>query len=202
MSYPQYPTGGQPPYGPPPKKGMSTGAKIGIGCGGCLVIVILGFVVLAVIGALASGSDDRGSTSSTSSSDSSSEETAEESGGEDAPAAESESGVTMTATGAGTAEDITGDGTVYTAIDIEVVNDSDEPIDVNPINFTAVLADGTVVSDWADSIFADIDQIDAVTLQPGQRTSGQIAVVGEVDVATVEMNDLLGMGDPIVADVQ
>lgn len=201
MSYPQYPTGGQPPYGQPPKQGMSTGAKVGIfGCGGCLVLVILGFVFLGVLGALASNSDD--ATVSTPPADSSSEDTAEEPAEEEEPAAAEGSTVTMTATSAGTAEDITGDGTVYTVLDIEVVNDSDEAVDVNPINFTAVLADGTVVSDWADSIFADIDQIDAVTLQPGQRATGQIAVVGEVDVATVEMGDLLGLGDPVVADVQ
>ncbi|CAL9494015.1 hypothetical protein SUDANB121_03315 [Nocardiopsis dassonvillei] len=46
-----YPGGPQMPYpppsgGPPPKQGMSTGAKIGIGCGGCLGI----FFFLALLG--------------------------------------------------------------------------------------------------------------------------------------------------------
>lgn len=46
-----YPGGPQMPYpppsgGPPPKQGMSTGAKIGIGCGGCLGV----FLILALMG--------------------------------------------------------------------------------------------------------------------------------------------------------
>ncbi|WP_232832321.1 DUF4352 domain-containing protein [Nocardiopsis sp. FIRDI 009] len=200
MSYPPQ----QPPYGPPqppPKQGMSTGAKIGIfGCGGCLVLVVIGFVLLFALGLVASSEDGTAASSPSDSADSS-DQAAEEPADDTAeePAADSE--VTMTATNAGTVGD-TIDDTVYTAIDIEIVNNSDEAIDVNPINFSVVLADGTVVSDWADTIFADIEQLDVVTLQPGQRTSGQIAVVGEVEVASVEMGDLLGLGDPVVADVQ
>lgn len=197
MSYGPY---GQPPQ--PPKKGMSTGAKIGIGCGGCLGVSILGFVFLLILGAIVgSGGED---TSPDTTVAASPEAAAESSAPEEAAAEEEpveEAAVTMTATNAGTVGD-TVDDTVYTAIDIEVVNDSEESIDVNPINFTAVLDDGTVVSDWADTIFADIDAIDTVTLQPGQRASGQIAVVGEVDVATVEMADLWGLGDPVVATVE
>jgi hypothetical protein len=196
MSYGPY---GQPPQ--PPKKGMSTGAKIGIGCLGCGGVAMLGFVFLLVIGLLAGGDDTSDTTVAASPEAAESSAPAEEAAAEEEPAAE-ESAVTMTATSAGTVGDVTGDGTVYTAIDVEVVNDSDEPIDVNPINFTAVLADGTVVSEWADTLFADIDTIDAVTLQPGQRASGQIALVGEVDVASVEMADLWGLGDPVVAEVQ
>ncbi|MFG3119196.1 hypothetical protein ACGF4C_33145 [Streptomyces sp. NPDC048197] len=59
MTYQQHPAqpGHQPPpppgmYAPPPKK-MSTGAKIGLGCGGAVGV----FVVLAVIGAALSGGD-------------------------------------------------------------------------------------------------------------------------------------------------
>ena len=198
MSYGPY---GQPPQ--PPKKGMSTGAKIGIGCGGCLGISAIGFVFLIILGAIvgSGGEDTSPDTTVAASPEAAAESDApEEAAAEEEPAAE-ESAVTMTATNAGTVGD-TIDDTVYTAIDIEVVNNSDESVDVNPINFTAVLADGTVVSDWADTVFADIDAIDAVTLQPGQRASGQIAVVGEVDVASVEMGDILGLGDPVVATVE
>ncbi|WP_435109902.1 DUF4352 domain-containing protein [Nocardiopsis synnemataformans] len=193
------------PYGqavpPPPKRGMSTGAKIGIGCGGCLGVFALGFVFLLVIGLLAGDPEPSTDTTTAASPEAAAESGApEEAAAEEEPAAE-ESAVTMTATHAGTVGD-TIDDTTYTAIDIVVVNESDESVDVNPINFTAVLADGTVVSDWADTVFADIDAIDAVTLQPGQRAEGQIAVVGEVDVASVEMGDILGLGDPVVAEVQ
>ncbi len=37
---------------PPPKKGMSTGAKIAIGCGILLVLVIVGVVVFSVVGGM------------------------------------------------------------------------------------------------------------------------------------------------------
>lgn len=38
--------------GPPPKKGMSTGVKVAIGCGILLVLVIIGFVVFGVVGGM------------------------------------------------------------------------------------------------------------------------------------------------------
>jgi hypothetical protein len=197
MSYGPY---GQPPQ--PPKKGMSTGAKIGIGCGGCLGISILGFVFILVLGAVVGSDSDTSDTTVAVSPEAAAESgTPEEVAAEEEPAEEA-SGVTMTASHAGTVGDVTGDGTVYTALDIEVVNDSEESIEVNPIYFSAELADGTVVSDWSNAIFADIDQIDTVTLQPGQRASGQIALVGEVDVAQVTMAELFGLEDPVTAAVE
>ncbi|MFE6390005.1 hypothetical protein [Nocardiopsis dassonvillei] len=182
---------------------MSTGAKIGIGCGGCLGVSILGFVFLIILGAIVGSDSNTGTDTTTAASPEAAGESSapEEAAAEEEPVEEETSGVTMTATSAGTVGDSV-DDTVYTAIDIVIVNDSEESVDVNPINFNAILADGTVVSDWADTIFADIDPIDTVTLQPGQRAEGQIAVVGEVDVASVEMADLFGMDDPVVAEVQ
>lgn len=108
----------------------------------------------------------------------------------------------MTATHGGTTGD-TLDDTVYTVVNVEIVNDSEDSIEVNPIYFSAELADGTVVSDWPDAIFADLDNpLDAVTLQPGQKASGQIALVGEVDVAAVTMEELFGLEDPVTATVE
>ncbi|WP_051415652.1 DUF4352 domain-containing protein [Nocardiopsis sp. CNT312] len=181
---------------------MSTGAKVAIGCGGCLGLsIITAIVFFFIIGSVAQNAGESlndlpqvtvPSSAATSEEQPPAEEPA------DQPAAEN--GVTMTAAYAGTVGDII-DDTVYTAIDIEVVNDSAEPINVNPINFNVVLADGTVTSEWGETLFADIDAIEAVTLQPGQSTEGQIAVVGEVDVASVEMVDLFGEGAPVVAEV-
>jgi hypothetical protein len=180
---------------------MSTGGKIGLGCGGCLgVLLILGLLV-ACVSVL---SDDSAAppAPTASSAEDAPEDTAAEEEPADEPAEDAaDTAVTMTATSAGTVGD-TIDDTVYTAIDIEIVNDSDTEVDVNPLYFTAELADGTVVSDWADALFADIDPIDAVTLQPGQRASGQIAVVGEVEVASVTMEDLIGLDAPLTATVE
>ncbi|WP_026119337.1 DUF4352 domain-containing protein [Nocardiopsis ganjiahuensis] len=202
MSYP--PSGPQQPhYGPPqpppqpPKKGMSTGGKIGLGCGGCLGLLL----ILALMGgcmAALSGDTAPAAPPAASSSPDTEESAAEEV--EEEPA-EEVSDVVLTATNAGTAGDVV-DDTVYTVLDITVENGSEEDLEVNPIYFSVVLADGTVISDWANAIFADIDQLDAVTLSPGQRTEGQIAVVGEgLDIATVEMSELFGLQETVTADV-
>jgi hypothetical protein len=65
-----------------------------------------------------------------------------------------------------------------------------------------VLADGTVRSDWSDTLFADIDKLSVVSLSPGQRVEGQIAVVGDdLDIASVEMAELFGLQETITAEV-
>lgn len=38
-----------PPSSPAPKKGLGTGAKIGIGCAGIIVLVIIGFVIVGLM---------------------------------------------------------------------------------------------------------------------------------------------------------
>jgi|GEM_PF-1785682 len=38
-----------PPSSPTPKKGLGTGAKIGIGCGGLAVLILIGVIVAAVM---------------------------------------------------------------------------------------------------------------------------------------------------------
>ena len=60
MAHPPYPP---PPPIQPPKKGMSTGAKIGLfGCGGCLGVSLLGLMFLLFVGALASTPEGEEST--------------------------------------------------------------------------------------------------------------------------------------------
>ncbi|QUX25740.1 DUF4352 domain-containing protein [Nocardiopsis sp. MT53] len=183
---------------------MSTGAKVGFGCLGCFGL----FLFLALLGGCMSLlSGDTADTSAPAASSSPEEPPAEEAAAEEEPEQpaeepEEEPAVTMTATHGGTTGD-TLDDTVYTVVNVEIVNDSEDSIEVNPIYFSAELADGTVVSDWSDAIFADLDNpLDAVTLQPGQKASGQIALVGEVDVAAVTMEELFGLEDPVTATVE
>lgn len=40
-----------PPLAPTPKKGLGTGAKVGIGCGGLALLVIIGIVIAGIMGA-------------------------------------------------------------------------------------------------------------------------------------------------------
>ena len=38
-----------PSSSPTPKKGLGTGAKIGIGCAGIIVLVVIGFVIVGLM---------------------------------------------------------------------------------------------------------------------------------------------------------
>nr|WP_227015187.1 DUF4352 domain-containing protein [Nocardiopsis sinuspersici] len=107
----------------------------------------------------------------------------------------------MTATAAGTAGD-TIDDTVYTVLDVELTNNGDESLSVNPMYFTTVLADGTERTDWGEALFADIEPFQVTELAPGDSASGQIAVVGEVVVTEVRYDPSFGMEEPIVTTVQ
>ncbi|MFC9087216.1 DUF4352 domain-containing protein [Nocardiopsis dassonvillei] len=190
---------GPPPGGQPPKKGMSTGAKVGLGIGGgCLGLVLIVVIVIVIIASMAGGDD---STSTSTSSAPTQQEGTQEPEGGSAEEPANEQGVTLTATAAGTAGD-TIDDTVYTVLDVELTNNGDEPLDINPLYFTTVLSDGTERTDWADAIFADIQHIEVGTLAPGSSVSGQIAVVGEVVVTEVRYDPSFGMEDPIVTTVQ
>lgn len=204
-----YPSGPQMPYGPPPpqppKPGMSTGAKVGLGVGlGCGIPILL-LIMLVGCAAFLSSPSSEGTSSSTPAAVEATEEAEEVAVEDEEPAEEAAveetSDIVLTATHAGTAGDIV-DDTVYTVLDITVENNSSDDLEVNPIYFSVILTDGTVVNDWADAIFADIDSIDAVTLSPGQRVEGQIAVVGDdLDIAEVEMTELFGLQDPVTATV-
>ena len=52
MPDPQPPVDATPPAGPPPRKGMSTGAKVAIGCGIVALLAIVGVVVAIVAGGM------------------------------------------------------------------------------------------------------------------------------------------------------
>lgn len=52
MPDPQPPIDATPPAAPPPKKGMSTGAKVAIGCGILALLAIVGVVVAIVAGGM------------------------------------------------------------------------------------------------------------------------------------------------------
>lgn len=203
---PYGPPGGDPngpPYGAPPRQGMSTGAKVGIGVGGgCLVILVVIVVIGFLIGWGASSGSDTVTPPPAAEPSASAEEEAEAPTEEEAEPETADSGVTMTASNAGTAGDVLDAEAVYTVIDVTIENGSDEGVDVNPLYINAILADGSSVNDWGDALFADIDQIESGTLAPGDSTSGQIALVGEVEVTQVELQTVLGSNEPVaVAEV-
>lgn len=122
--------------------------------------------------------------------------------GSDSDTAESENPITMTAKNDGTTTDF--EGQTYTVIHVAVENGSeDQEIHVNPLSFNAELADGTVLTDLGDSMFADLENpLDAVDVGPGQRAEGQIAYVGDVDVKSVTLDETFGLGETITAEVE
>ncbi|WP_198659335.1 DUF4352 domain-containing protein [Nocardiopsis sp. FIRDI 009] len=216
MSYPEYPP--NPQYGSPSsrpaRQGMSIGGRIALSAGGILAFIIIVVLLIAIVNAVTGGGGgdtastqqpgqtdqaDQGQGQSTAEPDT--EDTAEPGAGGSEEAAEGDGDIVMTATNAGTADDIL-DSTVYTVVDVEIVNNSDEPIDINPMYFTLILDDGLTVSAM-DNYTADIDSFGMVTVRPGNRASGQLAAEGEVTIAQVEFSELYGMGgDPIIADVE
>ncbi|WP_159941506.1 MULTISPECIES: DUF4352 domain-containing protein [unclassified Nocardiopsis] len=202
---PPGPPGGEFPYGPPPggqppKQGMSTGAKVGIGVGaGCLGIIVI-LVIVIVFAIFASGGEDTPSSAPNPSVTQEEEPAEDTAPAEEEPAADGR-GVSITATPAGTAGDVI-DDTVYTVLDVEIVNNGDQDLDINPLYFSTVLDDGTERSDWAEALFADIEPFEVGTLPPGSSVSGQIAVEGEVTIVEVRYDPTFGMEEPITTTVQ
>ncbi|MCY9787594.1 DUF4352 domain-containing protein [Nocardiopsis sp. EMB25] len=211
MSYPEYPPNPQydPPSGRPAKRGMSIGGRIALSSGFILAFVIIVVLLIAIVNAVTGdGADTTASTTQQPTQEqgqdtveTDTEGSAEPGTGETEGTEEGDGDVVMTATNAGTAGDLL-DDTVYTVVDVEIVNNSDESIDVNPVYFTLVLDDGLTVSAM-DNYTADIDSFGMVTVRPGNRASGQLAAEGEVTIAQVEFSELYGMGgESIIADVE
>lgn len=72
----------------------------------------------------------------------------------------------------------------YTSVEVSVTNAGEDALDVNPLYFTVVDADGAE-HDPNDAIAMDANELGAQTLDPGQSASGAITVEGEVEPARV-----------------
>lgn len=202
---------GRPPHGvsgpyPQPRRGMSTGAKFGVGCAvlACLLFAFVGCT--ALLASSAPEGADRPSAAggeSAPAADGGTEEAGggpapqepeEEEAGEDAP-------VVLTAARHEFAPSILHDGGEYTSVYVTVENRGDEDIDVNPLYFSVVAEDGTK-KDTTDGLGMAEDQIDTLTLSPGQRAEGVITVAGAFTPASVEFAEVFGLGDTYTADVE
>lgn len=84
---------------------------------------------------------------------------------------------------------------------VSVENNSDSDIDINPLYFSIVADDGTK-KDTSGGLGMDENQIDTLTLSPGQRAEGTITVEGALTPASVELDGPLGLGETYTADVQ
>ncbi len=208
--HPQQPGYGYPPQpgypggpAPQPPKKNNVGKIIGLGCGGILALVLL----IGIIGAVAGGGDDSDSGkkeeagASTAASPKSKEEkpaAKEESAPEkEEEPAPQEGPVKVTAKKTAFTGSILADGTDYTSVLVTVTNSGDEAADVNPLYFTITDTAGTK---HTAELAADENQIDTVTLAPGENISGTVTGKGTFTPKYVTFTDGL-LGDPIRADV-
>lgn len=185
----------QPTYQPqPPKQGMSTGRKFGLGCGAFLLLLLL---MGGCMAALSSGADGSGSSQDTSEQ---TEETVEAEFEEAAEEPQEDEPVVLTAEVADFVPSILHDGGDYTSVHVTVENNGDDAIEVNPLYFAIVADDGTK-KDTTSALGMSESQIDTVTLNPGQRAEGVVTAEGAFSPASVEFEEALGLGVTITADV-
>ncbi|WP_030928478.1 DUF4352 domain-containing protein [Streptomyces sp. NRRL B-24720] len=178
----QYP-GHPAPYGPPPpKKGMSTGAIVGIVLGSIFGVIVL----LVILGALVSsiGTDDKSGATSVQPSASKAPARAKEKQPPAKPAEQAP--VKVTAKPAKFAPSILHDGGAYTSVTVTIANNGDEKIDVNPLYFTITDTNG---SKHTAELAVDKNQIDTVDLMPGENITGVITGKGDFTPKYVTYTD-------------
>ena len=196
MTQPQTPHPGGPQT---PKQGMSAGKKFGLGCGGLFLMLFLFGGCMAV---LSGGDTDSGASSSQAAADGEEEDTGtseEEEAVEEE--VEEEPEVALTAEAREFTPSILHDGGAYTTVFVTVENNSAEDVDVNPLYFSVVADDGTK-KDTTGGLGMDENQIDTLTLSPGQRAEGTVTVEGDITPASVEFDGPFGLGDTYTADIQ
>ncbi|MEV4946871.1 DUF4352 domain-containing protein [Streptomyces sp. NPDC053755] len=170
------PYGGPPPL--PPRKGLSTGATVGLSVGGVLVLLV-------VLGALVKGGDG----------------TSDGKAGAAAPTKSSALGgalpeekapVTVTAVKTAFKPSVLHGGGKYTSVKVTVANNGEKKIDVNPLYFTITDTDG--VKHVAE-LGMDEGQIATVELEPGEKVTGTVTSGGEFTAQYVTYVDgLFGKG--------
>ncbi|MFD6949132.1 hypothetical protein A6A08_07150 [Nocardiopsis sp. TSRI0078] len=202
MTQPQQPPHGHSMPPVPPRQGMSTGKKFGLGCGGCLGVLLVLLLLGGCMAALSGGGSDGGAQEPAATEEETPQEAAE-----DAPAEEEQEeaaedqAVALTAEATEFTPSILHNGGDFTSVYITVENNSDENIDVNPLSFSIVADDGTK-KDTAEGLGEDERQIDTLTLSPGQRAEGVITAEGDFTPASVEFNESLGFGETYTAEVE
>ncbi|MFE7137999.1 DUF4352 domain-containing protein [Streptomyces sp. NPDC057644] len=195
MSYQQQPQqqpgwGQQPP--PAPKK-SGAGKIVGFGCLGVVGL----FVLIAVIGTVATGGDD---TATTSGKPPAAAGDAEPGKGADAAAERGPAEaapVTVTAKAVDFKKSVLAQGDDYTSVQVTIGNNSKQDLDINPLYVTITDTDG---GKHTAELGVDEDQIDVVTLTPGENVTGTVTGKGVFDAKYVTYTDGL-IGDSVRGDV-
>ncbi|MFI6576263.1 DUF4352 domain-containing protein [Nocardiopsis sp. NPDC050513] len=165
---PPGPGWGAPPpagYGPPPPKPTPWGKIIGIGCGILLLLLLLlgGCTALLLVAAGSDGfAPDRPEVGEP----------------EETPADEAvtEEVTARMAEFAPSPLYVEGD---FTSVEVSVTNNGEDGIDINPLYFTVVDADGV---EHEPAIAMDDNELEVQEVSPGETASGTITVRGDVQV--------------------
>ncbi|WP_460774682.1 DUF4352 domain-containing protein [Nocardiopsis nanhaiensis] len=160
--------GGPGGYQPPPPKKTPWGKIFGIGCGAVLILLLL----VGGCGALLHLVADAAPRPQSGPENSAPEQPAEEEAGE------SEAEVTATGTEFEPSSLHT-DGD-YTSVEVSVTNAGEAALDVNPLYFTVVDAEGAE-HEPGEAISMDDNEIGVQILESGQSASGAITVEGEIE---------------------
>lgn len=197
---PQQPGWGGPQQGwgasaPQPPKKSSVGKIVGFGCLGVLAL----FVLIGIIGAIASSGDsetDDKASAAKSSAPTAAPSKKGDTSSESEPAAKA-APVKITAKKAAFSKSVLADSSDYTSVTVTITNNSDETISVNPLYLTITDTGGTK---HTAELGVDDKQIDTVDLAPGENISGTITGKGSFTAKYVTYTEDL-FGDPVRADV-
>lgn len=201
-----------PPPNQPPKRGMSTGAKIGLGCGLAAVLVFILVIGGCMAAIVSSDSDGDGGSSS---SDGGGDGGSSEGGGSETAAIGDtvESGafaftVTNVETGVTEISDDSGmltetpDGQ-YVVVDVTVENIGDESGIFDSSSQKLIDADGKEYStDTAAEMTGSTDSF-VNEINPGNSVDGQLIfdVPEGVEIDTLELQDFISFDSSAVVDV-
>jgi hypothetical protein len=193
MSQPYPP---QQPYGygtpPPPPKKTNVGKIIGLGCAGIIGL----FILIGIIGALAS-SDDSSKNDTATTAESSAPAAQETPAPKQTAEKKEPSPVAVTAKNTKFAKTLFADGSDYTSVLVTIANNGGETIDVNPLYITITDTAGTK---HTAELAVDDNQIDTVKLAPGENVSGTVTGKGKFTAKYVTYTDGL-IGESVRANV-
>ncbi|MFF9161688.1 DUF4352 domain-containing protein [Streptomyces longwoodensis] len=162
---PTWPPEGYGPAPQPPKK-TNVGKIVGLGCAGVIGLAVL----IGVIGLAVGGDGDKDDTTRNSA-----PPTVPDTGrtADDPPEqdAKSKQAVTLKARTTAFSKSILATDGDYTSVLVTLTNNSDKPLDVNPLYFTITDSNGTK---HTTELAVDEKQIATVELAPGENISGTV----------------------------
>lgn len=180
---------GTPPH-QPPKKGIGVGGGIALGCGGLLLVGVLLFTI-AAFASIGDSSSTASRPTPAATTKAPAAAPPKATPAKEQPAAEP--ALKIEAKKTPFTRGILASEGPHTSVRVTIINNTDETISVNPLYFTITATDGMK---YTHELAADEQQIDAVKLAPGEKTTGVVTGKGAFTPDYVTFTDGL-FGDPI-----